>query len=264
VAFCWHSQEDSNKCAILYNMTLSSITPCINIAHSLLKQHQISESILLSFHLAVHYSRTTAFSVCVNFIGFVFVPGYKWVVSADDARRIASISDETRPSLPLDQTESCGLREYADDLFMEFPLSERYYCISRNADSTSMPWSHAVGLCHAPSYSSWFHNALRLVFYLCEAAEWWLRLHVGTRGGIHLTPSIGMLAARFAILIALTDRFDSPHRRCDRVCVMCGCSAWLAFNVRGDHDRSGVVLAYLTTSHQMVEWTPLDAPVLQA
>jgi hypothetical protein len=124
VAFCWHSQEDSNKCAILYNMTLSSITPCINIMHSLPKQHQISESILLSLHFAVHYSRTAVFSVCVNFIGFVFVPGYKRVVSADDARRIASVSDETRPSLPLDQTESCGLREHADDLFMEFPLSE--------------------------------------------------------------------------------------------------------------------------------------------
>jgi anthranilate synthase / indole-3-glycerol phosphate synthase / phosphoribosylanthranilate isomerase len=39
------------------------------------------------------------------FIGFVFVPGSKRAVSVDDARRIQSILDPDRPSLPLNQTE---------------------------------------------------------------------------------------------------------------------------------------------------------------
>jgi hypothetical protein len=88
---------------------MSGITPCINIAHGLPKRHQISGSILPSLHFAVHHSIVRAFSICVDFIGFVFVPGSNRVASVDDARRIASVLDESCPSLPLGQTE-VGMR----------------------------------------------------------------------------------------------------------------------------------------------------------
>ena len=51
-------------------------------------------------------SRVTAFSVCVDFLGFVFVPESKRIVSVDDARQIASVLDENRPSIPLNRKET--------------------------------------------------------------------------------------------------------------------------------------------------------------
>jgi anthranilate synthase / indole-3-glycerol phosphate synthase / phosphoribosylanthranilate isomerase len=41
----------------------------------------------------------------VDFIGFVFVPGSKRIVSVDDARRIASVLNESRSSLNQTETE---------------------------------------------------------------------------------------------------------------------------------------------------------------